>query len=65
MGLLSCSCGNVKLYTSTNDDILTEFTFPPNCRNLPELDPFFSHVSIQRFGVGGAKMEQPYLSVNR
>lgn len=56
MGLLTCECANIKVYTASNDETLTEFTLPANLQHLLEKDSFFQHVSIHRFGLGGIKI---------
>ena len=54
--LLMCECANVKVYTASNDEALTEFTVPASLQHLLEKDRFFQHVSIHRFGLGGVKI---------
>lgn len=56
MGVLTCDCANVKVYTASNDQTLTEFTLPKQLLYLLESDAFFQHVSIHRFGLGGVRI---------
>eukprot|EP00123_Amoebidium_parasiticum_P007025 comp17824_c0_seq1/m.17947 comp17824_c0_seq1/g.17947 ORF comp17824_c0_seq1/g.17947 comp17824_c0_seq1/m.17947 type:complete len:477 (-) comp17824_c0_seq1:577-2007(-) len=65
MGFLSCDCANVSVYTMSKDTVLTEFTLPASLTHLIEKDAFFQRVSIQRFALGGVRMEQPYLAQER
>jgi hypothetical protein len=67
MGVLTCECANVKVYTASNDQTLTEFTLPKQLQYLLESDAFFQHVSIHRFGIGGVRIVcfRPFLALKR